>query len=354
MAVTITAEAKQALEAFLAERAGAGSLRLTEMRPLSGGAIQENWLLDADIPDGPFAGLQELVLRTDSPSGVAVSLTRPREFAVLRAAWQAEVTVPEPLWLCEDESVLGKPFYIMRRVAGTALARRVVKDTSLGGNRDALSERLGRELAKIHTIVPPRPDLDFLDPPPRDPGSESVIQYRKHLDLLGLARPALEWGLRWCETHAPQPGDVVLTHQDFRTGNYMVDESGLTGILDWEFSAWNDPMSDIGWFCAKCWRFGRDDLEAGGIAPRAAFYRAYEQASGRRIDPARVAFWEVMAHIRWAVIALQQGRRAMSGSESSLELALTGRVYPPELERDILVMTAPEQWRQAPGSQAHA
>ncbi len=352
--MTTAAEAKRPLEAFLAGQAKAGSLRLVEIRPLIGGAIQENWLLDADIPDGPFAGLQELVLRTDAPSGVAVSLTRSQEFAVLNAAWHAEVTVPEPLWLCEDESILGKPFTIMRRVAGTALARRIVKDTSLGGNRDALIQRLGRELAKIHTIVPPRSDLDFLDPPPGDPGSETVTQYRKHLDALVLARPALEWGLRWCETHAPQPGDVVLTHQDFRTGNYMVDETGLTGILDWEFSAWNDPMSDISWFCAKCWRFGRDELEAGGIAPRAAFYQAYEQASGRRIDPDRVAFWEVMAHIRWAVIALQQGRRALGKHEGSLDLALTGRVYPPELERDILHMTAPEQWRQTPGSQALA
>jgi aminoglycoside phosphotransferase (APT) family kinase protein len=354
MAVTAIARAKRPLETFLAGQAGAASVRLVEMRPLSGGAIQENWLLVADIRDGPFAGSQDLVLRTDSPSGVAVSLTRPQEFAVLRAAWRAGVTVPEPLWLCEDETVLGKPFTIMRRAAGTALARRIVKDRSLGGHRDALSERLGRELAKIHTIVPPRPDLDFLDPPPSDPGLESVTLYRKHLDALGLARPALEWGLRWCETHAPPRGEVVLTHQDFRTGNYMVDGNGLTAILDWEFAAWNDPMSDVGWFCAKCWRFGRNEFEAGGIAPRAAFYRGYEAASGRRIDPARVAFWEIMAHIRWAVIALQQGRRALSGGESSLDLALTGRVYPPELERDILLMTAPEQWRQTPGSQAHA
>jgi aminoglycoside phosphotransferase (APT) family kinase protein len=124
----------------------------------------------------------------------------------------------------------------------------------------------------------------------------------------------------------------------------MVDENGLTAILDWEFSAWGDPMSDLGWFCAKCWRFGRNDLEAGGIAVREPFYRGYEAESGRRVDPDRVAYWERMAHIRWAAIALQQGDRMTAGGEVSLELGLTGRLYPPELELAVLDGTPPEKW----------
>ncbi len=347
------AEAKPLIETFLAEQAGAEKVSLFEVRPLSGGAIQENWLLEADFSDGPYAGRQALVLRSDAPSGVAVSLTRPQEFALLKVAYQAGVTAPEPLWLCSDTGVLGRPFYVMRRVAGTAMGRRIVKDTTLGGDRAALAMRLGQELARIHTITPPHADLGFLGSPAADPVADAVVRYRRHLDILGMPSPALEWGLRWCETHAPATGPMVLSHQDFRTGNYMVDESGLTGILDWEFCAWGDPLSDIAWFCARCWRFGRDDLEAGGIAPRAAFYDGYEQASGRRIDPEAVAFWEVMAHVRWAVIALQQGERTLSGGEFSLDLALTGRVYPPELERDILDMTAPGHWRDIAAHRQH-
>jgi aminoglycoside phosphotransferase (APT) family kinase protein len=135
-----------------------------------------------------------------------------------------------------------------------------------------------------------------------------------------------------------------LVHQDFRTGNYMLDAVGLTAILDWEFCAWGDPISDIGWFCAKCWRFGRDDREAGGIADRAPFLRGYEAESGRRVDPRHVAYWEVMAHIRWAIIALQQGQRTVAGGEASLELGLIGRLYPPALEVEILAATAPAAW----------
>ena len=94
-------------------------------------------------------------------------------------------------------------------------------------------------------------------------------------------------------------------------------------------------MADIGWFCAKCWRFGANDMAAGGIGSREAFYRAYETASGRRVDPTAVRLWEVMAHLRWAAIALQQCARHGAGGEASLELALTGRIVP-DLELEIL------------------
>jgi aminoglycoside phosphotransferase (APT) family kinase protein len=118
----------------------------------------------------------------------------------------------------------------------------------------------------------------------------------------------------------------------------MVDGSGLTGILDWEFAGWGDPMEDIGWFCAKCWRFGAPANEAGGMGPRDAFYRSYEKASGRRIDPEAVQYWEAMANVRWGVVAHQQGRRHLSGEVPSLELALTPRIVP-EMELEILNLT---------------
>lgn len=170
-------------------------------------------------------------------------------------------------------------------------------------------------------------------------------QLRATLDRLGAARPALEWGLRWAELEAPPCPVPTLVHGDFCTGNYLVDADGLTTILDWEFAGWGDPMSDLGWFCAECWRFGRNELEAGGVALRAAFYRGYEAEGRIRVDDDAVRYWEVVAHLRWAVIALEQGERHTSGREPSLELALTGRIAP-ELELAALRATAPQTWRR--------
>lgn len=72
------------------------------------------------------------------------------------------------------------------------------------------------------------------------------------------------------------------------------------------------------------------------MGSRDAFYRGYERASGKSIDHDAVAYWEVMAAVRWAVIALQQADRHLSGEEESLELALTGRLVP-EMEMDALM-----------------
>jgi aminoglycoside phosphotransferase (APT) family kinase protein len=328
----------EALNEFLRTAAGADAFAITSAQQLSGGAIQENWLIEAQIAGGPWDGALSAVLRCDAPTGVAASHSRAHEFALLKAAFEVAVKVPEPLWLCQDRSVLGREFFVMRRVKGTAAGHLLAKPGPLGGDRVLLATTLGEQLARIHSIAP-TPALGFL-PPLQDgpPALQQVARARAFLERHHTAHPVLEHGLRWLERHAPQRGEVVLCHRDFRTGNYMVDDSGLTGILDWEFAGWGDPLEDIGWFCAKCWRFGRAEREAGGIGMRDDFYRGYEAESGRRIDREQVRYWEVMAHLNWAIIAIQQAERHLSGEEVSLNLALTGAIVP-ELEWEILTMT---------------
>ena len=328
------------LAAHIAARAGAAATHIEAIERLVGGAIQENWGLAVAVEGGPHASRHAWVLRTTAPAPVAASRPQAQEFALLCAAHGAGVLVPEPLWHCGDVAVIGRPFTVMRRLAGTAVAPRVVKAVAAAGAGAALARQLGAELAKIHAIVPPRPDLAFLEPPQGSAATAAIADYRAYLDGCRAPHPALEWGLRWLERQAPPPGETVLVHRDYRTGNYIVgDDGALAGILDWEFAGWGAPLEDIGWFCAKCWRFGATDLAAGGIAARAPFYAGYEDASGRRIERDGVHYWEVMAHVRWAVIALQQGERHVSGAQRDLELALIGR-RPAELEYEILAMTS--------------
>jgi aminoglycoside phosphotransferase (APT) family kinase protein len=312
-----------------------------ELKPLSGGAIQENWALTAQTSDGPV----ELVLRKDAPATISASLSRDHEFLVTKAAQQAGVTVADPMAFCEDASIAGGPFALMSRKSGIALGPKLVK-TLADADRAPLTRQLGRELARIHSIRPDSGSLAILAAPASGFAQAEVATLRSWLDELGLRRPGLEWAMRWCETHISPQAQTTLIHRDFRTGNYLVDEGQLTAILDWEFATWGDPMFDIGWFHAACWRFGRPDLEAGGIGHRADFYAAYEQEGGRKIDQDRVLAYEVLAHLRWAVIALQQGDRHRSGREPSLEHALTGLIAE-ELELSALRMTDPARWKAA-------
>ena len=334
------AERRAALARFLATASGASTVEVTELAPLRGGAIQENWAIDARFSDGPLGGDQRLVLRTAASTGVAASLDRLQEFAVLKAVFAAGVTVPEPLFASDDPATFGKSFFIMRRIDGIAAAHLITRDPVLEPALPAIAERLGRELARIHTIRPPRPDLAFLPVYEELGPAQQIAGFRAYLDRHPAPRPVLEWGIRWLETHTPPATERVLCHHDFRTGNYMLDGASLTGILDWEFAGWGDPHEDIGWFCCKGWRFARLDREAGGITDRAPFYRGYESESGRSIDRERVFFWEVLASVRWAVIALQQSDRYMIGGERNLDAALTGR-RATESELEILMLLDP-------------
>ena len=325
-----------ALAAFIRREAGAEHVVIHDEKRLAGGAIQENRALDVEISGGPHDGRHALVLRTEAKSSVPLSQPVASQFACLELARAAGMTVPEPLWRSDDPTVAGAPFYLMRRLPGVALGNRVVRQ----GPNPSLAERLGRELARLHRIVPSDDAPGFLGAAPADPAAAGIALYRGFLDAEPMPHPAIEWGLRWLETHPVAPGEIVLCHHDFRTGNYMVEDGRLTGILDWEFAGWADPMEDVAWFCARCWRFGANALEAGGIADRAPFYAGYEAESGRAVDPEKIRFYEAMAHIRWAVIALHQCARHLTGAEPDLELALIGRRLP-ELEHEILSLTAP-------------
>ncbi len=330
--------ARTPLERFLGRQAGARRVTLDRVELLSGGTIQENWALDATIHDGAMAGTHRWVLRADAPAAIAVSLTRAQEFAVLGVARAAGVATPRPLWLCTDSDVIGRDFFVMERIAGVAAGHRLTREAELVPNRKSLAESLGENLGRLHAVRPPRPELAFLPLPRGTPALASVAAYRDHLDGIGAAQPVLEWGLRWCERNSPSSAQIRLIHRDYRTGNYMVSEGKLSGVLDWEFAGWGDPREDIGWFLAKCWRFAGPRQEAGGIAAAEDLLRGYERASGARYEAGELVYWQVMAHLRWAVIALQQAHRHLSGAQPSLELALTGYLLP-ELEMEILALT---------------
>ncbi|MBX2867297.1 MAG: phosphotransferase family protein [Acidiferrobacterales bacterium] len=338
MSLSINPDGLRKLASWIAQVCSADQVEIEQFSQLDGGAIQQNWLVHALLIKNNEKQLKEFVLRTNAAATIAESRSREEEFRILQAAYQHGVSVPAPVAYCGDDAILGQGFSLVDKVDGLGFGPKVVKNAASSGVGEVITQQLAAEMAKIHDLDPAEFGLRSIGRSRRNHAQGELSDLRRWLDLHQICRPALEWGLRWAQRHMPEQLESVFIHRDFRTGNFLIHEDQLTAILDWEFSGFGDPMSDIGWFCAECWRFSRPDLEAGGLASRTTFYDAYEMASGRKIAHDAVKFWELVAHLRWAVIALQQGDRHLSGKEPSLAMAITSRIVD-QLELIIMRMT---------------
>ena len=323
------------LEQWAAQALGATRVEIARAERLSGGAVQENWRIDALVEGGPQAGAQRWVLRTDAEASLVVSLDRTAEYGAVCAAHAAGVKVAAPIARCEDKSIIGSQFVLQAYVQGEGQARRLTRDSGVAEWGPVVADELGRELGKIHRIRAGQADLNFLPQPLLSPAKSEVARLRSALDHAAESRPALEYVLLWLHENDPGSEDLTLVHGDYRTGNYLVAEGHLCAILDWEFAHWGDPHEDIGWFTAKCWRFSKTDMEAGGIADLSSFLEGYRATARRSIDESQLPYWQVLAAAKWATIAVLQGDRYRIGGENSLELALTGLMVS-ELELEAL------------------
>lgn len=301
------------LEHWFSERLEAACVKVLEVKLLPGGAVQRNWRLTLDL-DGQS---QVVVLRVGPDMPLPESRTKDQEFAILSAAHAAGVPVAEPLFAESSEKIIGRAFLVSAFCAGDADRQKLF---ARADNQQLLSE-LGASLAQVHQAIVP------MGVPTETPiGRVDTLRgWARDIDNLPQGIVA---GLDWLTRYVPEPGWSTLVHRDFRTGNFMVRGDHLTALLDWEFAGAGDCHEDIAWFCAACWRGENTSFEAGGLGPREEFYRAYVAAGGDVPDPLRIHFWEVFAHARWALIAIQQAIRAQAGEYPAWELEEAGNRVP--------------------------
>ncbi len=321
-----------AVLAVAAGRHFGGTAVIEGLRRQSGGASRQTWSFDAVVA----GARQELVLRRDPPTQGktererSIAIDRATEFRVLAAAHKAGVRAPEVLFELRPDDGLGEA-YVMQRVGGTAIARKLLRDAQYDGARCKIAAQLGEILARIHATDPAT-----LPPLVRREAADHIAGLRRSLDLLDQPQPVFELALSWLDRRKPPPlARPVLVHGDYRTGNYLADDTGVTAILDWELAHLGDPIEDLGWLCVKSWRFGAVDKPAGGFGSREELWAAYERAGGPRVDPGRAHWWEVFGTVHWGIICLNQAWKHLSGSIRSMEHASIGR-RAVETEVDLL------------------
>jgi aminoglycoside phosphotransferase (APT) family kinase protein len=296
---------------------------VTGLERLSGGASRETWSFDA--------GGRSLILQRQRPGAGAATVDMGTEVSLLRAAAAAGVPVPAVVADATDGAALGAPAFVVERVAGETIARKLLRDDEYAAARPRLAAQCGRTLAAIHRIdAGSVPGLSASDP---------VQSMRDVLDGIGEPHPALELGLRWLDTNRPAPTTdaPAVVHGDFRTGNLIVSADGLAAVLDWELAHLGDPLEDLGWFCVRAWRFGNVDHPAGGFGTRDELWAAYEEAGGAPVDPATARWWELYGTLRWGVICVVQAASHRLGLARSMELAAIGR-RTCENEHDVLAL----------------
>jgi aminoglycoside phosphotransferase (APT) family kinase protein len=308
---------------------------VTRAAPLAGGASMETWSIDAMVDGTP----ERLVLRRDMAVNMyAQALSRAEEFHLLEAVYEAGVKVPRPRWLHAKENESDRAFFVMDRVDGESVGRKVVKLPALASARAGLAREMGRQLAKIHA-VPLTERLGFLARPPEglSAGAEALRTTRAIAEGLARHNPVWVLALRWLSQRVPDEGGRprVLVHGDFRVGNLLVAPTGLAAVIDWEFSHVGDSHEDLAWPTMRDWRFERDALPVGGVGTREDFHAGYAEAGGGAIDPRALAWWEVLGNLRWSVICHAQAERHLSGRDPSVEYASLGRKSA-EMEWEIL------------------
>ena len=300
-----------------------GEAPVDGVRRLSSGASRETFAFE-------LASRGPLVLQI-AQGGTKLSQA-PAEARLLAAAAGAGVPVPAVIAHGAEDPELGASWWVVESLPGTTDPTAILA----GGaslSPETLLDDIARALVAVHRM-PADPEL-------AQPIEDPLGLIRQWHDRLGQPHPTFELAFRMLAADPPPPNRPTFVHGDFRMGNLMIDERGVTGVLDWELAHLGDPVEDLGWLCVPAWRFTRPDRPAAGLASRAELLAAYERHGGEPIDPAVLHFWELAGTLRWGVICEMQAFSHLSGAISSVEHAVIGR-RTCEVEWDLLALLDPE------------
>jgi aminoglycoside phosphotransferase (APT) family kinase protein len=246
-----------------------------------------------------------------------------REARLLRALEATPVRVPRVLAVCDEESVIGAPFYLMERVAGEVITDTIPAALDTPSERGRIAEQLIEALVELHGVDFTRLDLDGFG----KPSGYLERQLRRFNGLWEHNRtrevPQVEEVGRWLAENLPSSPPATIVHGDFRLGNTMFAAHAparLVAIFDWEMATIGDPLADVGYLLMH-WTQPGDALGKfnahnvtlrSGFPTRAELTARYQLRSGRRVE---TLDWYVTLAL-WKAVVFMEGnyKRALAGS----------------------------------------
>jgi aminoglycoside phosphotransferase (APT) family kinase protein len=227
--------------------------------------------------------------------------------------------------LCEDESVLGAPFYLMERRRGIILRKTPAADPLLPpGTLRQLGESLVDNLARLHALDYQAAGLGDLGKPQGYVERQVAGWSRRYQDARTEEIPELEQVVTWLAANRPEQSASTLVHNDYKFDNLVLDPGDLTRIvalLDWEMATLGDPLMDLGttlgyWIEAGDAEPLRQHVAGPTTLPgslsRREVVERYGQATGR--DVGNMVYYYVFGLFKIAVIAEQIYSRYVRGA----------------------------------------
>jgi aminoglycoside phosphotransferase (APT) family kinase protein len=256
-----------------------------------------------------------------------------REARLLRALAPLGLPVPAVLAECDDEDVIGAPFYVMPFVEGHILSEEMPTDLAGEGAPERIGAEMVDGLLRLHEVDVAAAGLaDF-------GRSEGYLerQIRRFGGLLehNATRPLpdLEWVAEWLAANLPASPPATLVHGDYRLGNVMFApaEPRLVAILDWEMATIGDPLADLGYMTAMWAQAGDPPNPVGDLSPvtrlpgfpgREELARRYVEGSGR--SPEALPWYQVLALWKAAIFLEGSYRRFREGTTQDAYFAGLG------------------------------
>jgi len=281
------------------------------------------------------AGKIEYVLRKKPPGKLLPSAHAvDREYRILKALEDTDVPVPRVYLLCEDESIVGTPFYLMEKVEGRIFRHPTAPEITSPEERLAIFESMNETLAKIHQVDWKAVGLsDF-----GKPGNYMARQISRWTKQYEASKTdqieSMDNLIQWLSRNVPDEDGTTIVHGDFRLENLIVHptEPRVAATLDWELSTLGHPLADLAYNCLVYYFPSRGeslsgysdlDLKALGIPLEKEYIAAYCRQTGRE----HIRNWEFfVAFGIFRLAAIVQGvyKRGLDGNASAADAKTYG------------------------------
>jgi aminoglycoside phosphotransferase (APT) family kinase protein len=255
-----------------------------------------------------------------------------REARVLRAVEPTDVRVPKVLATCNDESVLGVPFYLMEEVRGTVITDSVPQALDTPEHREGVGRELIQALTEIHAADWEALGLDGFGKPSgylerQLKRFNGLWEHNKTREVERVQQVA-----DWLAGHMPESQPTTIVHGDYRLGNVMVADDApprVVAVFDWELSTLGDPLADVGYMTVTwversdpegtMWSQPDAVTRAEGWQTRDELVALYEELSGRSVSDLR--WYQALALWKASVFMEGNYKRFKAGNSDDQYLA---------------------------------